>query len=416
MISNISKMKEQLQLPLQPQKIYGNLYFHIPFCQNKCAYCAFFSVTDFSEELMEKYIDRLIEQIKVVKDYCVPIHSIYIGGGTPTLLPCGLLTKFFDAIHDYLPLGDDCEISIESNPETVTSEKIAIISKYCNRLSLGIQSFDAQMRKVIGRGCSDEAIANALDLIEKSPLKNNFNLDLIYGIPSQSLTMWKDDLTQVLEHEPSHISCYSLTIDEGAQLAELNAIANNIDDDFAVDCAELTKNILQKNNFTQYEISNYCTEKKNCQHNLNIWHGESYLGLGATASSFNLPENRRFNQISNINEYLNYHKPEIDIISEKDRLIEIFVMGLRTNDGWSKDLWEKIIDEDKRYFDILSWANVQKLVIEKSSSNNFKIDYINDTIISNEKINDYDIIIGDNKIKLTAQGLNFWDTIAISLL
>ncbi len=416
MISNILKIKEQLQLPLQFKKIYKNLYFHIPFCRNKCAYCAFFSVTDFSEELLEKYVDRLIEQIKVVKDYCLPLHSIYIGGGTPTLLPEKLLTKFFVVIHDYLPLDHNCEISIESNPETVTAEKIAVISKYCTRLSLGIQSFDAKMRKVIGRGCSDEAIDNALNLIQNSSLKNNFNIDLIYGIPSQKLNMWENDLQQALTYNISHISCYSLTIDEGAQLAELNAIANNIDDDFAVDCAESTKKILQKNKFNQYEISNYCTEKKYCQHNLNIWHGESYLGIGATASSFNLQENRRFNQISDIDGYLNFHDPEIDIISEKDRLIEIFVMGLRTNDGWSKDLWETIIAEDKRYCNILSWAELKKFISQKISSNNFKIYYINGDDNNNEKIAECDIIIGENMIKLTVRGLNFWDSIAVILL
>ena len=410
-----SKIKQQLQLPEKAQEIYENLYFHIPFCQNKCAYCAFFSITDFDEKLTKKYINYLIEQIKVVKYYCKPLHSIYIGGGTPTLLNENQLTHFLSAIHKYLPLSKNCEISIESNPETLNEEKVTIVAKYCNRLSLGVQSFDKKIREIIGRKCRDKAVENALKLIKSSSLKSNFNIDLIYGIPSQNLKMWQIDLENAIKQETSHISCYALTIDEGAKLAEENAIKNNINDDFAVECSKLTRSYLTQNNIIQYEISNYAKTNKKCQHNLNIWYGESYLGIGTTASSFNSKKNERFTQVDNVTDYLKGHAPEVDIIEEKDRLLEIFIIGLRTTNGWKKHQWEKVIENNQHHKDILNWSNLCNYFYNNLSTNNLNI-YFSKNYDTNFCEESYDAIITKDNIRLTTQGLNFWDEIAVAML
>ncbi|UDQ97184.1 radical SAM family heme chaperone HemW [Lentisphaerae bacterium WC36] len=406
------KIIQQLLLPEEKAPIFNNLYLHIPFCRAKCDYCAFFSSTDFDDQLIDNYCNYLVEQLTVIKDYCAPVESIYIGGGTPTLLTKIQLENIFIAIHD-LPLIANCEISIESNPETLTAEKIDVIEKYCTRISLGVQSFNQQMRKIIGRDCRDEAIKKALNLIKKSSLKNNFNIDLIYGIPNQTLAMWETDLRTAFEYGCQHLSCYSLTIDEGAMLTEINEISANIDDNFAVDCANLTKTIIGKYSFIQYEISNYCLRNHECQHNNNIWHGTNYLGLGPTASSFNNSTSIRYTHTDSIELYLNGETPSIDIIDYSERIMEIFVMGLRTTTGWNQSQWEKLINNFQNSSDFITWDQLQKLFFNRLTRNNLKVNYSINNNSENLNFTNYDAVVFKNRIFLTTSGLNFWDEIAI---
>ncbi|MEG2074972.1 MAG: radical SAM family heme chaperone HemW, partial [Victivallaceae bacterium] len=330
----------------------NNIYIHVPFCRSKCAYCVFYSEPNVQPEAIELYLNKL-EADLAAAELSSPVSTLFFGGGTPSLLDERQLEKLFALCRRYLPLSNQCEISIESNPETLTRDKIKLIENFVTRISLGIQSFDPVKRKILGRAVSDTAIYKAVELIKNSQIPH-FNMDLIYGVRGENALLWRRELQCACQFTPDHLSAYALTIEEGSKLATLPESADSGDDAAAelwLECGEF----LAKNQLPRYEVSNYAAPSGRCRHNSNVWHGMKYLGFGPAASSFD--GNNRWTQVADLRSWLSGAGAEMDVIPVAERAGEVFAMGLRTNDGWSVEQWEK---SDFYLQNRISWDNLLK--------------------------------------------------------
>lgn len=320
------------------------------------------------DKLKNEYLKNIESEFQANEKNTDMLQSIYIGGGTPTILSSEQLDALFAMIKKYFNIAPDAEISIECNPETLTDEKAAVIGTFVNRASIGLQTFDPVHRKTIGRVGDVDKVYDAVDFFRKYNIRN-IGLDLIYSIPGQSIYSWFGDLEKACALKPQHISAYSLTLEEGTKLAEGKNIALPAEDISALMWTE-TGNFLKKHNIERYEISNYSKDNFNCTHNLNIWYGDTYLGCGPAAASFD--GFKRWTNPSDINEWLAGKAPDTDIISEEQRAKEIFIIGLRTVNGWNADNFIK-----KTGFDFSSWLHLlpseAKEALYTFENNNFKL-------------------------------------------
>lgn len=309
----------------------NRLYIHIPFCGSKCDYCAFHSVVPQNDEkIIQNYFCKLELDIKEQAKSVSKLESIFIGGGTPNSLSSTYLEKLFMLILNNFSISKNAEITIECNPEFLTEDKINLITNFANRISIGIQSFNQNFRKILGRLGT---VINLQKMIEKIIARNihNISIDLIYGIPGQTLKDWQDDLEKAIDLPIKHLSAYALTYEEGTTLIKNTQFNNASFSDLSAKMWKLTEDVLQKRSFTRYEVSNYAQKDRECIHNYEIWYGGKYLGLGPTASSFDGV--KRWIQ-PELKLWLEKYPPEIDVISEVKRITEIFIMGLRTVEGW----------------------------------------------------------------------------------
>ncbi len=317
---------------------FHSLYVHIPFCEAKCDYCAFYSIPDSTPELRRNFLLRLDEEFSLHNSQCQPLRSIFLGGGTPSSLNVSELSSLLKLIHTNFSLLPDCEFSMEANPNSLTAEKLQIATEYgVNRLSLGIQSFNPESRKILGRKGSLDNLQNIHALIKKKA-GLQLNLDLIFNIPGQTLDDWKEDLKRACAMAPDHLSAYSLMLEEGTPLTQ-RIPAQEDDEGF---CAfwQTTDQILNAHQLFRYEISNFAQTGKSCRHNFEIWHGQTCLGCGPAAVSFN-GINRPANPDS-LQDWLN-HSPQIDdILPPEKRAAEILAFGLRTTAGWKCQDFEQL--------------------------------------------------------------------------
>lgn len=264
------------------------LYVHIPFCRSKCAYCAFVSypLKNFNPT---PYLAALYKEIdfwsaRVQNDQ---FDSIFIGGGTPTILPAEELTKLLATLQEKFTVSSKAEISIETNPNTVNPDNLAgLFHSGFNRLSIGIQSLNDQTLRLIDRSHTAAEGKEALYSARKAGFKN-VNLDLIYGLPEQTVEQWLNTLEEALELDPEHLSTYQLSIDPGSRFADKITLGKLQlpGDDQVANMAEKTLEIMAASNLKRYEISNYARPGNRCRHNLIYWQNDSYLGLGAGAVS-----------------------------------------------------------------------------------------------------------------------------------
>jgi oxygen-independent coproporphyrinogen-3 oxidase len=262
------------------------LYIHIPFCQAKCTYCDFNSYAGL-ETLFDDYTTALVRQM----DQAGPVRAktIYIGGGTPTVLPLSHLAQIVGAVHKTFATDADAEVSIEANPGTLNAEKLAQLRHLgVNRLSLGVQSFGEQELRLLGRIHDRTQAVEAFRTARQLGFEN-INLDLLYGLPRQSLASWQASLESGLRLQPDHLSLYALTVEEDTPLA--STISQGAlpapDPDLAADMYESAQDLLQDAGYVHYEISNWArTPGVMCQHNLAYWRNEPYIGLGAGAHSW----------------------------------------------------------------------------------------------------------------------------------
>lgn len=312
-----------------------NVYVHVPFCRRKCGYCVFYSGTDLSQ--VEAYLSGLERQLQALGRPAV--ETLYVGGGTPTVLTLPELARLTAMLTEYLDLGQCREISIEANPETLDADKVGLLRNFADRISLGVQSFDPATRKLLGRDCSNDALNQSLSLITAANFAH-VNLDLIYAVPGQSLRDWQTELVRACEWPIDHLSCYSLTPEEGAFLTS----GWTIDDDLSLSMWELAGGELARRGLMRYEISNYARPGGRCQHNVNIWRGGRLLGLGPAAASFDGQD--RCTQVESLADWLAGAPPVVDRIGRARRLDEIFAVNLRTVDGWSRSPWEALAGED----------------------------------------------------------------------
>ncbi len=262
------------------------LYVHIPFCRSKCAYCDFISYPDL-DNLHNEYVAALVQEI--AQSPPLLVRTIYIGGGTPTVLPPSQVSSIIEASRHRFPTRLTTEITVEANPGTVSLEKLtALRASGVNRLSLGVQSFVEAELQLLGRIHDASEAAHAFEVARQAGF-HNLSIDLLYGLPGQSLATWRASLEQALALHPDHLSLYSLTIEEGTPLAATVARGQlpTPDPDLAADMYELAQDVLFDSGWLHYEISNWArTPDLVCEHNLIYWRNEPYLGLGVAAHSW----------------------------------------------------------------------------------------------------------------------------------
>ena len=322
------------------------LYIHIPFCIRKCAYCDFVSITN-GDDMFERYVDTLLLEAEEYSGE--EIDSIFIGGGTPTILPHELITRLLKGIHSIFRISSNTEISCEGNPGTITDEKIsALIDGGINRMSVGVQSFNDRELKAIGRIHDAKTAYNTVCKIRKSGI-SNINIDIMTALPNQNPKSLNETLKTAVELPITHISAYSLIIEDGTPLEKdysKGLIAVPDEDEDRKMYAD-TVDFLKKHGFNRYEISNFAKQGYECRHNLKYWSCDEYIGLGAAAHSYIGDE--RFSNSCNIKEYITNNKRENTALSEADKISEFMMMGLRKASGINinefKNRFGKSIDE-----------------------------------------------------------------------
>ncbi len=278
----------------------AGIYIHIPFCQQACYYCDFYFST--SQNLTGPVIDAICKELLLRKKYLegAEISTIYLGGGTPSLLKPAYISRMLEAVNAHYNVNADPEITLEANPEDISNANLTAWRKTgINRLSLGVQSFDDSVLAYMNRAHSAEKALTSLEMIRDSAFKN-VNVDLIYGVLPGSHERWKKDLDILLKYRPAHISAYNLTIEADtvfgrwAQRGKLQAP----DDDFSAEEYELLVSMLGKEGYLHYEISNFCLPGYESRHNSGYWKNECYLGAGPAAHSFT-HKSRQFNVANN---------------------------------------------------------------------------------------------------------------------
>ena len=332
-------MKNNRRIPLE-------LYVHIPFCVRKCQYCDFLSGPS-DEETKDRYIEALLKEIRAAEhteDY--EIVSVFIGGGTPSALKAEAIASIMRTLQEQFFFCEDAEVTIEANPGTVDLEKLTIYRNVgINRLSLGLQSTDAEELKLLGRIHSYEEFLKSYEWAREAGF-SNINIDLMFAIPGQTGEAWRQHLYQVAELNPEHISAYSLIIEEGTPFAEQNL--DLPDEDTEYQMYEDTAEILERYGYRQYEISNYAKQGYMCRHNAGYWQRLEYLGFGLGASS--LYGGMRFSNTHQMQEYLKESRnpdqirKDVTVLSRNEQIEEFMFLGLRMTEGISEKKFEENFD------------------------------------------------------------------------
>lgn len=316
-----------------------SLYIHIPFCAQKCLYCDFPSFAR-KDHLRKAYIEALNKEIISLREKHnnLEINTIFIGGGTPSVLEANELECLLKEVAK-LNMAKDIEYSMECNPGNLTEEKLEVMKKYgVNRISMGLQAKQDNLLKGLGRIHNYKTFKENFLLAKKVGF-NNINVDLMFGLPNQSLNEWEETLREIISLEPAHISAYSLIIEEGTAFYNLyeNDKLKLPTEEEERKMYHLAKKILEENGFNQYEISNYAKEGKECRHNLAYWNMDNWIGVGSAAASY--INGKRIKNISSVEEYINSIKDKGEAVEEiinnskNDNMEEFMFMGLRKING-----------------------------------------------------------------------------------
>lgn len=318
----------------------NSLYIHIPFCQHLCGYCDFTKMF-YLRPFVSKYIKELVKQIDNLGK--VKFKTIYIGGGTPSSLSPYLLELLLSALSKHKL--SSTEFTIEINPETMNKKKLMLMKEYgINRVSIGVQTFNDELLKIINRYHNKRQVIYWINKFNEVGI-NDINVDLIYGLPSQTFEIFKKDIEIVVSLNITHISSYSLTVSKGTLF--FNNGVKEVSDEESRAYYDLLYKELKKKKFKRYEVSNFAKDKEYSRHNLNYWNANEYIGIGLGAHGY---ENGvRYQNTSNIKEYLkgNYYvyKEELSLTEQ----IEEFVMlNLRKEEGFSKSEFKKRFKKDIR--------------------------------------------------------------------
>ena len=323
------------------------LYLHMPFCVRKCAYCDFLSFpTD--QETQNLYTRRLREDIDAMgKKYGdIPVDTIFIGGGTPSVTDSALIVGIMEHVRKAFHVAEGAEISMEANPGTVTREKLTDYRRAgINRLSFGLQSANDRELKLLGRIHTWAEFLESFHLARECGF-TNINIDLMSALPGQTRESWKDTLKRVTDLNPEHISAYSLIIEDGTPFGEKYGSEEGRkllpDEDSEREMYHETKRFLRDCGYERYEISNYAKPGRACRHNIGYWTGLPYLGLGLGASSY--MDGCRFAVNSDMKQYLE-EKPgmftDVEKLTKKDMEEEFFYVGLRMTAGVSLPEFER---------------------------------------------------------------------------
>ena len=328
------------------------LYVHIPFCKRKCKYCDFISFA-CEENVYERYINALKSEIKIASKSIMPtiheVDTIYIGGGTPSLIDAKYIEEIIETIYQNIKVAGNAEVTIEVNPGTVNKEKLETYKKLgINRLSIGLQSADNELLNLIGRVHTYEEFLDVYNMAREVGF-NNINVDLMLALPTQTESVLVDSLLKVINLKPNHISLYSLILEEGTALEKEieEGKYSLIDEELERKMYHKTKNILEKNGYNHYEISNFAKKGFESKHNLNCWDQKEYLGFGLAAHSYY--RDKRFSNTQNLDEYINNIEKfiisknvEVHEIQDREaKAKEFMLLGLRKIDGVSISEFER---------------------------------------------------------------------------
>lgn len=376
----------------------AGLYLHIPFCLRKCPYCDFYSISDLS--LTKAFLKALMREMRMLCNFSLLFDTIYIGGGTPSVLTAEDIGKIIEATRQFFRISADVEITVEVNPGAVDQERFAGYKRVgVNRINIGAQSFQETNLKFLGRIHSEKHINPAVKWARKADF-DNIGLDLIYGIPGQTMKSWLLDLQKAVDLRPEHLSCYMLTYEPGTPMDKDRQEARfcPLPDNLAGDMFESTIEFLSANNYVQYEISNFALvqsyKRDNMsRHNRKYWLSAPYIGLGPSAHSFVEPV--RYWNTRSVTKYIkdvNGGRLPIDgkeILSREQQMIEAISLGLRMTDGIKTDAFDKKFD-----------VSFKKIFAE--------------TIAYLEK--DGLIKLAENRCSLTRKGMLFADSITSMLI
>ena len=351
----------------------AGIYLHIPFCKQKCTYCDFHFSTTF-DSYRGAMIQAMISEIKnraqeLNTEY---LASIYFGGGTPSLLTSEELEEIFKEIRKYWKINTETEITLEANPDDITVEKVTTwVNAGINRLSVGIQSFDAEDLAWMNRAHTETQGLNCLQIAQENGIKN-LSLDLIYGLPNMDVKRWKKQIEIALETGVQHISAYCLTVEEKTALHQwvkmkkINPASNEMQSEH-FNCLIET---VGKAGFEQYEISNFAKAGFYAKHNTSYWQGKSYLGIGPSAHSFDGEKTRKWN-IANNQKYIQGITNENPFFEEEkllpsERFNELILTGLRTKWGVSLRKLQEITSipldfrSKMKEFETKNWLTISK--------------------------------------------------------
>ncbi|MDR2824365.1 MAG: radical SAM family heme chaperone HemW [Prevotellaceae bacterium] len=317
----------------------SSIYFHIPFCRQRCAYCDFY--TEVAPQFVDNYMDTMIAELHARRNYLPAdevISSIYFGGGTPSLLWARHFEKIFYTVNQLFTLEENAEITFEANPDDLTENYFEQIRHLIfNRLSIGIQSFDDYLLKKINRRHTAQQAINAVQLAKKHGF-TNISIDLIFGLPAQTLSDWQVELETAYSLDVQHISAYGLIYEEGTPLWRSRARGDvaETDEQTLNEMYLLLVQTAENQNFEHYEISNFARRGFRSRHNSGCWHGAKYLGVGAAAHSFD-GLSRQWN-VASIGNYIENVRNgtsffEKEILTETDKYNEYVMVSLRTVEG-----------------------------------------------------------------------------------
>ena len=318
----------------------AGLYIHIPFCKKKCIYCDFYSITK-KENQIPLFTKCLLKEIDFYKQYSGKwkFDTIFFGGGTPSLLPAKYLEKILQKLHDTFNISKIEEITLEANPDDAPIQYLKDIRKLgINRLSIGFQSLNDKHLKSLSRIHSSKDCIKTFKNARKAGF-DNINTDMIFNIPDLTSKEWIDNLKILVNLEPEHISAYSLTVENGTVLFNLVKDKKVVMPVKEIDINQflITKDLLHKNGYFQYEISNYSKDKKECHHNLHYWNLDPYLAFGPSAHGYD--GNNRWWNTSSLDTYIKMiaqHEKPIsgsETLSQTDHNNEVVFNGLRTREG-----------------------------------------------------------------------------------
>jgi oxygen-independent coproporphyrinogen-3 oxidase len=372
------------------------IYIHFPFCKNICSYCDF--VVDKNLELIDTYIKSLLLDIENTTnnyyDYNHYVKTIYIGGGTPSLLSVEQMEIILNKLNQKFDLSKVVEISMESNPASLSVDKMKGYKNLgINRLSIGVQSFNKKELGLLKRNHSPNLAKKSI-IEAKEVGFNSVNFDLIFSVPNQTVSDWLYNLEESINLSPDHISCYSLTYEEGTPLHKkliLGKINNKNEDEDATTYLK-TIDLLTKNGFTQYEVSNFAKKGQECQHNLGVWRNQEYMGFGVGAHWY--INNYRYENTRELNKYISAIRENADVpktqrlLSNKDKEEEYILLGLRAEGIDLNKINNLTLDFDK----VLNNNIIKRMLVEKM------------------------IEIKNLNIKLTYKGYLIADTITYQLL
>ena len=327
----------------------SGIYIHIPYCKQACHYCDFHFST--SMKTKNEMIDCIVKEMDIRKsEFSKKIDSVYIGGGTPSVMTNLELETIFNGLEKKISISDIKEITIEINPEDLINEKLEFYNEIgINRLSIGIQSMNNNILKWMNRSHNKNQIINGLNTVKEIGYEN-ISLDFIYGTPKNLTRDYKAELLEILKFNPTHLSCYHLTIEDGTYFGHLEKKRKikRIEDDVSQKEFQWISEKLKSKNYQHYEISNFALKGKQSFHNSNYWTQSSYIGLGPGAHSFrnstrrwNISNNRLY--IKNIKAGVPYFKQEV--LSPYDLVNEKIMLGLRTLNGLDKNYIFSIVPQ-----------------------------------------------------------------------